>query len=107
MGRQKNGKVLVISTHKDFSGELKRLNNFFLKQGLVVKILDCPGKTEFVLSVLDFANSFEDDVINCAVVVVLSHGKNGNILAADDKEMAVESDIMGRFNNKDCPALKG
>ena len=105
--RKKNGKVFIISTHKDFSEELERFKEFFMKQGLVVKILDCPGKTEFVLSVLDFANSFEDYVSNCAVVVVLSHGKNGNILAADDKEMAVENDIMGRFNNKDCPALKG
>ena len=29
------------------------------------------------------------------------------LLISDDKEMAVENDIMGRFNNKDCPALKG
>jgi hypothetical protein len=37
----------------------------------------------------------------------LSHGENGTILASDDKEMAVENDIIGRFDNKDCPALKG
>ena len=70
----------MVSIHIDF---LEELNRFEEKQGLVIKILDCPGKTEFVLSVLDFANSFEDEVYNCAVVVVLSHGKNGNILASD------------------------
>jgi len=105
--RPKTGKALIISTHTDFTQNLNRLEEFFLKQGLVVETNDCPGKTEFVLSVLEFSNSFEDEHFNCAVVVILSHSKNGDILAADGKEMAVENDIIGRFSNKDCPALKG
>ena len=105
--RPKTGKALIISTQKDFTKSLKRLEEFFLEQGLAVETKDCPGKTEFVLSVLEFSNSFDDEHFNCAVLVILSHGKDGDILAADGKEMAVENDIIGRFSNKDCPALKG
>ena len=105
--RQNSGKALIISTRKDFSKHLNTMEQFFLKQGLLVETVECPGKTDFVLSVLEFANSFDDNNFNCAVVVILSHGKNGNILAAEEREMAVENDIIGRFNNKDCPALKG
>eukprot|EP00092_Neocalanus_flemingeri_P103604 GFUD01132610.1.p1 GENE.GFUD01132610.1~~GFUD01132610.1.p1 ORF type:complete len:177 (+),score=34.18 GFUD01132610.1:1-531(+) len=59
------------------------------------------------MNVLEFCDSFQDKDFNVSIVVVLSHGENGAILASDDKEMGVENDIIGRFNNKDCPALKG
>merc|ERR1711892_269145 len=105
--RKKTGKALIVISNKTYLNDLINLENFFTKQGLVVQTQDCPTRTEFVLGVLDFANSFKDGDFNCSVVVVLSHGKNGNILASDGKEMAVENDIIGRFDNTDCPELRG
>lgn len=55
-------------------------------------------------------NAFADDPVHrdadMMILVILSHGREGNVFASDGTVVAIES-IYERFNNRNCPALQG
>ncbi len=64
------------------------------------------NKREFDNLLYEFANRPEHRHANMMIMAVLSHGRDGHVYTSDGLVIATES-IYEKFNNSNCPALKG
>ena len=61
---------------------------------------------DFKKALKDLANHPENDHADMMILVVLSHGREGQIITSDGRGVDTE-EIYAQFNNVNCPKLKG
>jgi len=61
---------------------------------------------EFDSEIYNFSRNRNHVPSHMMILVVLSHGRDGHIYAADGRVISTES-IYEKFNNQFCPLLKG
>nr|XP_015211626.1 PREDICTED: caspase-14-like isoform X2 [Lepisosteus oculatus] len=102
--------ALLLCIKKDRPGAEKDLlvmrSLFKIHKFQVTEMIDLkqqeviPKITEF----RDGLNGSSED-LSCCWVVIMAHGRFGNIVAADGKSVKLE-DIFKLFNNRQCPGLR-
>jgi len=63
-------------------------------------------RPQFLSVLRDFANNQEHRESDMMILAVLSHGRDGQIIASDGLVVETE-DIYAKFNNSNCPLLQG
>jgi hypothetical protein len=74
--------------------------------GFEVEVKQNLIKTEFDSEIRSFSQKKEHLKGHMMILAVLSHGRDGNIFAADGRVISTET-IYEKFNNQFCPYLKG
>ena len=85
---------------------MKNLHRLFSDLGFEVEVKQNLIKTEFDREVRNFSQKREHLTGHMMIMAVLSHGRDGNIFAADGRVISTET-IYEKFNNQFCPFLKG
>merc|ERR1712179_100599 len=115
---EKNGLALIINNN-EFAGkprmqrlgsekDVERLKQMLAHLNFKVTFEENLKKTDFVTSNLKFTEKLENNDVDVCFVCIMSHGADdGVILSADLKLINIEHDILDRFNNKYCKAMRG
>lgn len=116
MSASPRGLALIIEI-EEFSNEVqqKRIGSHVDVENLtdLFKQLDFTVRHEKNLTRLEFTqllNEFSADEgqssADMMILVVLSHGRDGHVIASDGSSIGTET-IYEKFNNEHCPALQG
>lgn len=110
------GQVLIINNEQYINdvlpkrtGSLVDANNLdllFLQLGFNVSLRSNLVYQDMFTEIQRFAERQEHEDCDMAVVVIMSHGRQGLVAACDGREIETEW-IMRQFNNLGCPALRG
>lgn len=63
-------------------------------------------KVSLEYELFSFATDTVHHQLDMAVVAILSHGENGSIICTNGEKVPIE-EILGKFNNREAPPLKG
>ena len=80
--------------------------NLRMQLGFFVLIKRNLRRVSFKYELVSFATDNIHHQMDMAIVTVLSHGENGSIICTNGEKIEIE-EILGMFNNREAPPLKG
>jgi len=106
-----NEKFLCPDVYADRPGsaaDLARLESLFSQLGFCVHKYENLTWNQTLVRIIGFSDLECHIEANMAIVCVSSHGSDsGKIITSDCRELDLEQEILRRFNNQQCPRLKG
>ena len=114
MTSQTRGMALIIDNEEFETLPPRRGSNvdteclarLFQQLGFWVIIKKNLRKVTFEYELLSFATDNIHQQMDMTIVCILSHGEDGLIICADGQKIPIEA-ILGKFNNRTAPPLKG
>ena len=89
-----------------FQIDVENLHNLFVQLQFKVEHKKNLKRREFDRELEVFAEERGHREADMMVLVILSHGREGNVYASDGTVIEIEK-IYEKFNNRNCPALQG
>jgi len=91
-----------IGSHVDTENLLKLFQQLHFKADHKKNLT----RPQFLAVLREFANNQDHREMDMMILAVLSHGRDGQIIASDGLVVETE-DIYAKFNNSNCPLLQG
>jgi len=88
------------------SVDRKNLENLFEQMDFEVNVKLDLSKVELMKALNEFADDKRHEENDMMILVILSHGREGSIDTVEGQPYSLEF-IFSRFNNQQCPNLKG
>lgn len=116
MSSNPRGQVLIINNqnfggwYKDREGahvDSKNLMNLFKGLGFYVRSYRNLSKFGTFEAISNFSALFGQIEVDMAIVCILSHGEENDRFATADGMLIDFEHVMSKFNNDNCPQLKG
>lgn len=116
MSRIPRGKCIIIN-NKEFEGrskprlgsdiDVERMEQLFSALHFDVNIGVNMSVREMKDMLAAAAEAQRYESYDCLVVIIMSHGRPGEIEGSDGEYLHLMNDVYSRFNNQNCPELKG
>lgn len=105
-----NYKNFVDEQHETRSGseiDVQNLCQLFSQMGYKPSFHINMTKWQTIQALRDFRNMKEHGDVDSCVVVFMSHGRDDTSFYTSDNSYLTVHDVVERFNNRECPILKG
>ncbi|KAG1679343.1 Caspase-2 [Nymphon striatum] len=103
-------KLELMETRHGSDSDANLLSQLFKKLGYEVhlhKNVTARGAGGMKELVKYFATKLDHSSVDSAVIIILSHGKSGDLIYGTDAETISMESILRYFNNENCPGLLG
>ncbi|XP_045105932.1 cell death protein 3-like isoform X2 [Portunus trituberculatus] len=96
--------------HETRSGseiDVQNLGQLFSQMGYKPSYHINMSKWDTIKALRDFRNMKEHNNVDSCIVVFMSHGRDDTSFYTSDNNYLTVHDVVERFNNRECPILKG
>ncbi|XP_063606310.1 caspase-1-like [Penaeus indicus] len=111
--------LVFLANYKDFRDEqhpcrrgseidVKNLSLLFTQMGYKIpKQHINMTKYETIKAIREFRSNEELNAVDSCIVIIMSHGRDEKSFFTSDNQFLSVNEVVERFSNKECPALKG